>query len=113
MTQPAFLSSLPAAVTVCDAEGIIMYMNDAAERQFTKDGGRALLGSNLYDCHPPQAQEKIRALIREQKSSTYTIEKAGKKRLIHQSPWYRDGEFAGLAEISFEIPMALPNFKRE
>ncbi len=105
-------SSLSAAVILCDAEGIITYMNPAAEQLLSKHGGRALLGSNLFDCHPPEAQEKIKSLMRERKTNTYTVEKAGNKRLIHQSPWYQDGEVAGLVEISFEIPPTLPNFMR-
>jgi len=111
--SPDFLAALPAAVTVCDAKGMITYMNPAAERLFAKDGGRALLGSNLFDCHPPRAQEKIRAIMREGASSTYTVEKNGRKRLIHQSPLSRGGENAGLIEISFDIPDSLPHFVRE
>jgi hypothetical protein len=88
-------------------------MNAAAETLFAKDGGRTLLGTNLYECHSPESQEKIRALMRDRASNVYTVEKRGKKRLIYQAPWYRDGEFAGLVEISFEIPAVLPNFKRD
>ncbi len=106
-------SGFPAAVIVCDTEGIILYMNPAAETQFSGSGGRALLGSNLFDCHPKEAQEKIKALMRDRKSNVYTIEKSGKKQLIYQSPWYQDGEYAGLMEISFEIPIAIPNFQRK
>jgi PAS domain-containing protein len=113
MAQPDFLSSLPAAVTVCDREGVILYMNAAAERLLAKRGGRALLGSNLYDCHSPDSQDKIRSLMRDRASNTYTVEKAEKKRLIHQSPWFRDGEFAGLVELSFDVPSPLPNVKRD
>jgi transcriptional regulator with PAS, ATPase and Fis domain len=113
MDPSEFIPALPFAVTVCDAEGIIIHMNPAAEALFANDGGRALLGSSLYDCHPPRAQEEIRTLMRDRKTSTYTVEKPGKKRLIHQAPWYRDGEFAGLVEISFEIPLSIPNYIRK
>jgi PAS domain-containing protein len=113
MDPDEYLSGFPFAVTICDAEGMLIYMNPAAEALFAKDGGRALLGSSLYHCHPPQAQEEIQGLMRDRKANTYTVEKAGKKRLIHQSPWYREGEFAGLVEIAFEIPPMLPNFKRD
>jgi transcriptional regulator with PAS, ATPase and Fis domain len=107
-----FFSGLPAAITVCDAEGILIEMNAAAEALFAKDGGRALLGKNLFDCHNPESQEIIRNLMRDRKSNVYSIEKHGKKRLIFQAPWYRDGEFAGLVEISFESPSYKTNFKR-
>jgi PAS domain-containing protein len=112
MTLTDWIESFPAAVTVCDAAGIILYMNEAAERLLAGHGGRTLIGSNLFDCHPPAAQEKIRSLLRERKSSTYTVGKAGGVRLIHQSPWFRGGEAAGLVEISFKIPLPLPHFNR-
>jgi len=110
----AFISAdFPFPVTVCDPEGILIHMNAAAEALFAKDGGRALIGTNLYDCHSPESQEKIRALMRDRASNVYTVVKHGKKKLIYQAPWYRDGELAGLVEISFEIPPALPNFNRD
>ncbi len=107
------LFDLPAAVTVCDSEGILVEMNAAAEVLFAKDGGRALIGKNLFDCHNPESQEIIRRLLRDRTSNVYTIEKHGKKSLIYQAPWYRDGECAGLVEVSFEVPSAIPNFKRD
>ena len=113
MSNPDWFDSLPAAVTMCDAKGILIYMNSAAESLFAKNGGRALLGSSVFDCHPREAQEKLRKIMRNRESNTYTVEKAGKKRLIHQSPWYQNGEYAGFTEISFDIPPALPNFVRK
>ncbi len=112
MPTPDWVADLPAAVTVCDAEGVLIYMNAAAEKDFAKDGGAALIGSNLFDCHPPAAQEQIRALMRDRKASTYTVEHGGRTRLIHQSPWFQDGEFAGMIEITFDIHSPLPHFVR-
>ncbi len=34
------------AVTVCDREGIIIYMNQYSAHQFQKYGGKELLGTN-------------------------------------------------------------------
>jgi PAS domain-containing protein len=113
MTFVDLCSALPAAVTACNAEGIIIYINPTAERQFHKSGGCALLGSNIFECHPHEAQEKIRALMLERKSNVYTVEKNGQRRLIYQSPWYQAGEFAGLVEISFEIPYPIPHIVRK
>ena len=53
------LSMIPFPVTICDPEGILIYMNPAAETLFAKDGGRALLGTSLYECHAPELQELI------------------------------------------------------
>lgn len=108
----AWVDEFPSAVTVCDTEGIILAMNNKSQRTFEKDGGKALIGRSLFDCHPQAASDKIRELMKNQKSNSYTIEKNGIKKLIHQSPWYKNGVFAGLVEISIEIPMQMAHFVR-
>jgi hypothetical protein len=35
------------------------------------------------------------------------------KRFFFQSPWYKDGQYAGLVEISFRVPEEIPHFIRE
>ncbi|HAD82299.1 MAG: diguanylate cyclase [Candidatus Edwardsbacteria bacterium RIFOXYD12_FULL_50_11] len=101
------------AVTVCDREGIILYMNDKAVVTFAKYGGRELIGRNLLDCHPEPARSKLMALMNEQRTNVYTIEKNGIKKLIHQSPWFRDGKYRGFVELSLEIPFDMPHFERK
>jgi hypothetical protein len=100
---------LPAAVTVCDRHGIILEMNDKAKSSFSGD----LVGRNVLDCHPEPARAKLAELLATGNSNVYTIEKNGRRKLIYQSPWYRDGQFAGLLEISLELPASLPHFKRD
>lgn len=103
---------LDAAITVCDIEGKIIYLNEKAAEVFKDDGGYKLLGQNLFDCHSSQSNDKIKQIISERKPNTYTIEKAGKKKLIHQTPWYENGDMKGLVEFSIEIPYEMPNFIR-
>lgn len=103
----------PGAITVCDRDGIILKMNEQSARVFADQGGKALLGSNLLDCHPEPARSKLATLLRNQEANVYTIEKRGVKKLIYQSPWYRDGAYAGMVELSMEIPAELPHFVRE
>ena len=98
----------PASITVCDRAGIILEMNDKAKRTFSGD----MVGKNVLDCHPEPARSKLAELLATGKSNVYTIEKKGKKKLIYQSPWYQDGQFAGLVELSLELPADLPHFKR-
>jgi hypothetical protein len=45
--------------------------------------------------------------------NAYTIEKRGVRKLIYQAPWYRDGIFQGLVELSLDIPASMPHFVRE
>jgi len=113
MSQHAWVEGFPGAITVCDPEGIILEMNDAAIRVFQKDGGRDLLGRNLLDCHPEEARRKLQELMARRQVNVYTIEKHGVKKLIHQSPWFQDGEYAGFMELSLELPVELPHFLRD
>ncbi len=47
-----------------------------------------------------------------QKQNVYTVEKDGKKYLVYQGLWYRQGQYAGFVELMFEIPFDLPHFVR-
>ena len=112
MNNLDWIKEFPAAVTVCDETGIILDMNDKAAKSYEKDGGRALIGCNMLDCHPERARDKTEALLTAREKNVYTIEKNGIKKLIYQSPWFRDGQYAGFVELSFEIPFEMPHFIR-
>jgi PAS domain-containing protein len=100
------------AVTVCDPAGVVLEMNDAAALVFETDGGRALIGSNLLECHPEQARTQLEEMLARREPNVYTIEKRGVKKLIYQVPWHRDGAYAGFLELSLEIPFQMPHFVR-
>jgi PAS domain-containing protein len=112
MSDHAWVKEFPGAITVCDADGIILEMNDKAARTFEKDGGANLVGRNMLDCHPEPARGKTERLLASRENNVYTIEKNGVKKLIFQSPWYNDGQYAGFVEFSLEIPFELPHFVR-
>ncbi|MEE0961366.1 MAG: PAS domain-containing protein [Bacteroidales bacterium] len=100
------------AITVCDKDGKIVDMNDRSANTYVKEGGRELIGKQLLDCHPERAQQIIKQLMREGKTNAYTIEKEGLKKLIYQSPWYENGVFAGLVEMSIVLPESMPHYVR-
>ncbi len=106
---PDWAKALSCAITVCDKNGVIKYMND---KSLAINGGSKMLGANLFPCHNERSQEIIRRLLEKGESNSYTIEKKGVKKLIHQTPWYADGEIAGLVEISIEIPEQMPHYVR-
>lgn len=101
------------AITVCDTEGIIVYMNDFSIRQFKKYGGEKLLGTNLLDCHPEPSKTKLREMLKMPMENTYTTEKNGVKKVITQKPWINMGEFCGVVELSFELPVAINHHVRD
>lgn len=98
------------AVTVCDADGKILYMNEKSRATFAKHGD--LIGQNLFKCHSPESQAKIRELLATDGTNSYTIEKNGVKKMIYQTTWKCDGNVAGLVEISMEIPETMPHYVR-
>ena len=100
------------AITVCDREGIVVYMNERSKLQFAKSGDGDLMGKSLIECHPEPARSLLLKMLAEPFSNSYTIEKKGIRKMIHQTPWMENGEFKGVVEISFEIPMETPHHIR-
>jgi PAS domain-containing protein len=107
-----WIKSFPAAITVCDTQGIILEMNDKAIDVFREDGGEKLLGTNLLNCHPDPARAQLQTMLNTQKPNYYTIEKQGIKKLLYQVPWYQNGIYAGFVELSLPIPNEMPHFIR-
>lgn len=112
MEKHAWIDEFPGSITVCDPQGIILEMNDCAARMFADDGGRNLIGSNVLECHPETARAKLKRMLESGQRNVYTIQKHGIKKLIYQSPWYQDGQYAGFVEMALEIPAEMPHFMR-
>jgi transcriptional regulator with PAS, ATPase and Fis domain len=112
MNEHDWVKEFPAAVTVCDPQGIILVMNDKAAKTFEKDGGYKLIGANMLDCHPDPARVKTEQLLAAREKNIYSIEKNGIKKLIYQTPWFKEGVYAGFVELSLEIPFEMPHFIR-
>ena len=103
----------PAAISVCDTEGTIIALNRLAAENFRRDGGERLVGTSLFACHPEPANAIIRRLLAEHTANTYFVEKQGRRKLVHQAPWYRDGVFAGLSETIIDLPADIPTHRRD
>ena len=108
-TDYPWVYEFPSAITVCDKDGKIIYMNKKSEKTFEKYGGENLIDKNVLDCHPEPARSKLKTMLEQGFSNSYTIEKNDIKKLIHQSPWYDDGIYKGFVEISIEIPFDMPH----
>jgi transcriptional regulator with PAS, ATPase and Fis domain len=113
MSENAWVEQFPGSVTVCDTEGRILEMNAKSRETFGADGGAALIGTNVLDCHPEPSRTKLAAMMAERRTNVYTIQKKGIKKLIYQAPWFRDGVYAGFVELSVEIPWTMPHFNRD
>ena len=108
-----WVKDLQGMVTACDENGIIISMNEDAVRMFSDRGGEKLLGTSIFDCHPEPARSKLKALMESRQKNIYTIQKNGLRKLIFQTPWYCDGQYAGYVELDLEIPWEMPHFNRD
>lgn len=107
-----YLNDVPFAITICDDKGIVLEMNEKSALTFSKDGGKALIGKSLLDCHSEKSKTMILEMMQSENVNIYTIEKNGQKKLIYQCPWYVDGKMSGLVELSIVLPETIPHFVR-
>ena len=113
MKNDQWVREFPAAITVCDSEGMLLSMNEEAVSTFKSDGGAALIGTNLLDCHPEPARTQVEEMLKSGSPNVYTIQKSGIKKLIYQSPWFIGGKYVGFVELSLPLPETLPHFNRD
>ena len=98
------------AVTVCDINGVIKYMNRRAKETFAAHGD--LIGKNSFECHSEESRAKIRHMLATGDSNAYTISKNGQRKVIYQTPWRCGGVIAGMVEISMVVPESMPHYIR-
>ena len=101
------------AVTVCAKDGTILDMNGKSRKTFLKPGREELIGKNVLDCHPEPSRSLLDDMLRNPRTNIYTVEKEGLKKMIVQTPWYDDGEYAGFMELSIVLPESIPNRVRK
>ena len=97
MTEHAWVEGFSGAVTVCDERGILLAMNEKAAQAFSEDGGRALIGTSVLDCHPEPAGYKLEDLMEKQTANVYTIQKQGKKNSFTNHPGITRENMPGLS----------------
>ena len=107
---PEWAKEMNCAVTVCDCDGVILYMNDKAKETFASHGD--LVGKNLMGCHNDRSKENIRTLLESGGSNAYTIEKNGLRKMIYKTSCRQDGKVAGLVEFSMVIPCDMTHYVR-
>ena len=80
-----YFKNVECAVTVCDTECVIVYQNEKSVAVNGDMRGRCMLG-----CHNDRSRGIIARILTEGITNSYTISKKGQRKLIHQTPWYKD-----------------------
>ena len=101
---------IEAAVTICDKNAKILYMNEKSRETFARHGD--IIGHDLLQYHPPKAVEQIKHMLSTGETNTYKITKNGREKIIHQTPWRQNGEIMGLVEFSIVLPEDMPHYVR-
>lgn len=110
---PDWAMGMNCAITVCDKDCRIIYMNEKSRLTFANRGGAALIGHDLTGYHNERSQSIIRHMLATGESNCYTISKQGQHKMIYQTPWRdENGSVGGLVEISMVIPENLPHYDR-
>lgn len=100
------------AITVCDTNCDIIYMNDLSIKTFCKNN-ESLIGQNLRKFHNERSNQIITTILATGTPNQYTIEKAGIQKLIKQTTWSKqDGTLGGLVEFSIIISQDMPHYVR-
>jgi len=111
---PDWITRFEGAVTVCDADLKIVYMNETALKMFSRADGASPIGSDLMACHNENSRRIIAGLLKDGGSNIYTVEKRGVRKLIHQSAFCEaDGAICGLVELSVVLPENMPHHLRD
>jgi hypothetical protein len=113
MSDYDWVRQFAGSIVLCDREGVVLEMNDKAAEGYREEGGRGLVGQNLFDCHPEPSRSRLRQMMDAQQPNVYTVEKHGTKKLVYQTPWYQSGAYAGFIEVVLEIPWQVPHFVRD
>ena len=113
MDKHAWYKVFPGSITVTDAEGTVIEMNEESRKLFEQDGGYAVLGRNAITCHPPRTREKVRKIYEDHAYNIYSITKGGKKHLVYQAPYFINEKFSGIVELYLPLPDNIPHFDRD
>ena len=101
----ALFGGLRASVTVADEEFRIIFMNDLAIEHYDYEGGEALIGTDLLDCHNAESQAMLRKMYVRYRAGDLTPTRyhedkgdgLGKSNVF--IPLVVKGQFRGVAEL--------------
>jgi hypothetical protein len=99
------LEGLRASVTVADKSFRIVFMNDLAIEHYAYGGGKALVGTDLLDCHNAESQAMLQDMYARYRAGDLTPTRYhedkgdGLGRSILYLPLVIDDQFRGVAEL--------------
>lgn len=109
MEQDLWFKSFPGAITITDAKGIILEMNDKAAVSYRDGGGRELIGKSAINCHEEPVRQTVQKMYDEPGMRIYTTRENGQKILVTHAPFFSHDVFMGIVELVIELPEEIPH----
>jgi len=104
--------NLNAAIVATDADYKVIYQNEKCRQLFKQAFGTSdYIGRSIHECHKAETTELIKTTYQEYLEKTrnlyhYVMDEPGGKITVVNSPFYNDGQFAGVVEFIFESSLA-------
>jgi len=109
MEQDIWFKRFPGSITITDAKGIILEMNDKAAEFYRDGGGFDLIGKSAINCHEEPVRQTVQKMYNEPAMRIYTTRENGQKILVTHAPFYSDARFMGIVELVIDIPENMPH----
>ena len=109
MEQDLWFKAFPGSITITDANGIILDMNEKAAESYRDSGGRGLIGKSAIDCHEEPVRQTVQKMYDEPAMRIYTTRENGQKILVTHAPFFSGGGFMGIVELVMEFPEEIPH----
>lgn len=110
--QASWLAQMPAAVTVLDTQGRLLFYNDHAPSML--DRRPEYLGLPVQGHHrQPASVEKIEAILASYRDGgrqehCWYFQRQGRTLVVRVAPWVVEGGLAGLIHVAALLPEAAP-----
>jgi hypothetical protein len=109
MEQDLWFKAFPGSITITNAKGMILQMNDKAAESYRDGGGHALVGKSAIGCHEEPVRQTVQRMYDEPAMRIYTTRENGQNILVTHAPFFSDGEFMGIVELVIELPEVIPH----
>jgi transcriptional regulator with PAS, ATPase and Fis domain len=109
MQQDLWFKSFPGSITITDAKGIILEMNEKAAESYRDGGGYELIGKSAINCHEEPVRQTVQHMYDEPAMRIYKTRENGQKILVTHAPFFSDDRFMGIVELVIELPEEIPH----
>jgi hypothetical protein len=111
MQQDLWFKRFPGSITITDAKGVILEMNEKAAESYRDGGGYELIGKSAINCHEEPVRQTVQKMYDEPAMRIYTTRENGQKILVTHAPYFSADVFMGIVELVIDLPEVIPHME--